>query len=105
MNKANLCLEVGFLIQFLKTKTQVEWEKGLLDGLCFMFQMENTETRSEDANAIACVDLEKTLQKLENLSDDMAQLACVYLPESNHSEAVGQTKKDAFAALPLEKGP
>lgn len=31
---------------------------------------------------IACADLEKTLQKLENLSDDMAQLACMYLTES-----------------------
>lgn len=50
-----------------------------------MFRMENTETRSEEASVIACADLEKTLQKLENLSDDMAQLACMYLTESNHS--------------------
>ncbi|XP_011609102.1 synaptonemal complex central element protein 3 isoform X2 [Takifugu rubripes] len=34
-----------------------------------------SQTRSEEANVIACADLEKTLQKLENLSDDMAQLA------------------------------
>lgn len=53
-----------------------------------MFRMENTETRSEEANVIACADLEKTLQKLENLSDDMAQLACMYLTESNHLVAI-----------------
>lgn len=55
-----------------------------------MSRMENTETRLEEANVIACADLEKTLQKLENLSDDMAQLACMYLTDSNHTHSSHQ---------------
>lgn len=64
-----------------------------------MFRMENAEMRSEEADVIACADLEKTLQKLENLSDDMAQLACMYLTESNHSVAISKTKNATFAQL------
>lgn len=49
--------------------------------------MENTEKRSE-TDLAAGADMENTLQKLENLSNDMAELASMYHTESNQSVAI-----------------
>lgn len=58
--------------------------QSFLDGLCFVIvQMENTEKRSEEEKSTACADLENILQKLETMSNDMDQLACMYHTESN----------------------
>lgn len=48
-----------------------------------MLQMENTEKSSEIANSATFADLENMLQRLENLSNHMDLLACMYHTESN----------------------
>lgn len=50
--------------------------------------MENTEKRSEETILAVCADMENTLQELENLSNDMAELASMYHTESNQSVAI-----------------
>lgn len=52
-----------------------------------MLQMENTEKSSETANSAAFADLENILPRLENLSNHMDLLACMYHTKSNQSVA------------------
>lgn len=53
-----------------------------------MFQMETTEKSSEIANSAAFANLENILQRLENLSNHMDLLACMYHTESHQSVAI-----------------
>lgn len=53
-----------------------------------MLQMETTEKSSDIANSAAFADLENILQRLENLSNHMDLLACMYHTESNQWVAV-----------------
>lgn len=57
----------------------------LLDVLCFVLKMENTEKSSETANSAAFADLENILQRLKTLSNHMDLLARMYHTESNQS--------------------
>lgn len=52
----------------------------------FLLQMDNTEKSPvEEGNSATCDNLENILQKLENLSNYMDQLACMYHTGSKQS--------------------
>lgn len=77
-----------FLLNFCKGSSSICAVFTWCTVFCFILQMENTEKRSEETILAVCADMENTLQKLENLSNDMAELASMYHTESNQSVAI-----------------